>query len=164
VGGAPLAGARWFEGVTADGTPRPVCLATGGRFVRGRAGLVVSEERCAPQDLTVVDGVPVTTAVRAACFEMRYAPTPAAAVTVLDMAAHDDLVSIAEMTGYALTHPGWTGIGRCRDALPLADENAWSPPEVAMRLVWEGAGLPGLSSPTAGPPDRLPTTPLPVVR
>jgi hypothetical protein len=74
---------------------------------------------------------------------MRYAPSERHAVVVLDMAAYDDLVSIGELSTYAGAHSGWTGIPRCRDAVPLADENSWSPQEVLMRLVWKlDAGCP----------------------
>jgi len=55
---------------------------------------------------------------------------------VLDMAAFSDLVSLAEAWAYAMTHPGWTGIGMARAAIALADENSWSPQETLMRLLW----------------------------
>jgi hypothetical protein len=131
-------GDPWFNGLAADGrTLLPVPLATGLIHVRPQRGILVSEERCSPRDLIVVDGLPLTTAVRSTCFEMRYAATDWAAVSALDMAAYSDLVSIEEAWAYALDHPGWTGIPRCRDAIALADENVWSPPEVRMREVWQ---------------------------
>ncbi len=124
------AGGRWFS---PDGG---VTLAIGGLNVRPQPGVLLSKERLNPRDLTTIDGLRVTTPVRSVCYEMRYARSLLEAVTVLDMAAYADLVSIDELTAYALEHPGWTGIPQCRDAIALADENAWSPMEVEMRWLW----------------------------
>lgn len=136
------AGGRWFDGLAPDGrTPLPVWLATTCADVRSQRGISISAEGLDPRDLTELDGLPITTLVRAVCFEMRYAPTLAQAVTVLDMAAYSDLVSIDEAAAYSETLSGRTGIPRCREAIGLADENSWSPQEPPMRLVWEkGAG------------------------
>lgn len=140
-------GNPWFGGLGSNGkTQLPVPLATGLIHVRSQPGILVSEERCSPRDLIVVDGLPLTTAVRSCCFEMRYAGSEWASAAVLDMAAYSDLVSIEEAQTYALDHPGWTGIRRCRKALALADENAWSPPEVRMRELWLSAAPKALLS------------------
>jgi hypothetical protein len=138
TGWAALAwlGGRWFEGRTPDGGIRPVVLACGPDDIRPQPGITPSAERLNPRDLTVHDGLRITTAVRSVCFEMRYAPTDRLAVAVLDMAAFNDLVSRHEVAAYALGLNGWTGVPRCRDALLLADENSWSIAETLMRLVW----------------------------
>ncbi|RYP85178.1 hypothetical protein EKO23_13035 [Nocardioides guangzhouensis] len=136
-------GGYWFPGVRSDGTAAPVDLVTGGHALRPRDGIRISEERLSPTDLVAVDGLCVTSAVRSVCFMMRYARTLDAAVQVLDMAAYSDLVSLDEIAAYALDHPGWTGIPRCREAIVRADENSWSPMESAARSVWtDAAGLP----------------------
>lgn len=124
-------GGRWFGGAGRDGT-----LTTGDLHARGRPGVAICEEKVNPSELDVVDGLRVTTAVRSVCFAMRYAPSVRAAVAALDMAAYSDLVSIDELQDYALAHPGWTGIPQCRDAIPHADENAWSPTETDLRWTW----------------------------
>lgn len=147
TGWAALAwmGSRWFDGTPwGGGELRPVTLAIGGnRAIRPQASVATSEERLAPTDLIVVDGVRLTTAVRSVCFEMRYATDLRQAVITLDMACFNDVVSIDEVTAYALTLPGWTGIPNCREAIPHADENAWSPRESGMRMVWTiDAGFP----------------------
>jgi hypothetical protein len=135
--------ARWFPGTRADGTLLPVCLATGGEDIRAQAGITVSAERLDPRDLVVVDEVRITSRVRSVCFEMRYAPDERAAARVLSMAAYSDFVSVDEVAEYAARHSGWTGIPRCRLAIPLAEENCWSPPELDAVLVWRlDAGLP----------------------
>jgi hypothetical protein len=142
---------RWFEGLASDGvTPLPVSLATGLKHVRAQPGIAISEERCSPRDLVVVDGLWITRSVRSVSFEMRYAASDWAAAEALDLAAYSDLVSIAELREYAGDHPGWTGIPRCRAALELAEENSWSPTEVRMRQVWQdlaGRGRPLCNTP-----------------
>jgi len=136
-------GGQWFSGTDGRGRGSPVTLATGNLHARGQPGIAICEEKVAPEDLLVVDGLRVTTAVRSVCFAMRYAPSVRAAVVVLDMAAYSDLVSIDELQEYALAHPAWTGIPQCRDAIPYADENAWSPAEPDMRWAWSvDTGLP----------------------
>ncbi len=128
-------GGYWFGGLKSDGTPRDVPIAT--PHIRQQPGILVCEEGLDPREVIVVDGLPITVGVRSVCFEMRYAPTLAQAVAALDMAAYNDLVSIDELAAYAAAHSAWTGIPRCREAIPFADENAWSPLEVTMRLHWQ---------------------------
>lgn len=135
-------GGRWFGGQD-RGAERPVVLATGDAGIRAAPGLLVSEEQLLPADIVVVDGLRVTTPVRSVLYEMRYATGGLGALTALDMACHSDLVSVEEAAGYAATLGTWTGIPRARGVVSLADENAWSPTEVAMRWIWEcDAGLP----------------------
>ncbi len=138
------AGGVWFDGTTAGGDElRAVTLATGYDDVRNQPGVTISQERLNPRDLRVMDGLAVTSHVRSVCFEMRYASSVRAAVQVLDMAAYSDLVSVDEVATYASRHSGWIGIPQCRKALPLANENSWSPRETWMRLTWVlDAGLP----------------------
>jgi hypothetical protein len=141
TGWAALAwtGSTWFDGMPwGGGPPRPVTLAVGGnRAIRAQPAFATSEERLGPRELVVVDGVRITTAVRSACFEMRYARDVRDAVITLDMACFNDAVSVDEVSAYAGELSGWTGIPRCREAIPLARENSWSPRESGMRLVWE---------------------------
>ena len=143
--GLGWAGGRWFDGVPwGGGQPRPVTLAIGGvRAVRPQLGIQTSEERLNPTELMIDDGLRITSHARSVCFEMRYAATDRLAVVTLDMAAFNDLVSVDEASDYAARLNGWTGVPRCREAIPLADENSWSPRETLMRLVWKlDAGLP----------------------
>lgn len=138
-------GARWFDGTGPSGLPRPVPLVTAGSHIRPQPGMSVSKERLDPRDLVVVHGIRLTTEVRSAWFEMRYALDEVEAAIVLSMAAYDDFVSLDELAEYGWLHPGWTGAPRCRSGLGLATENAWSPQEVNVHAVWKrDAGLPGL--------------------
>jgi hypothetical protein len=132
---------RWFRGLAADGSRMPVCLAT--TTVRAWEDVVICKEKLRPADWSVVDGLPVTTPVRSVTFEMRYARSVREAVVWFEMAAYDDLVSIAELEEYLPYLTAWTGVQRVRDALLLVEENSWSPQETRLRLVWVlDAGLP----------------------
>ncbi|PKH37207.1 hypothetical protein CXG46_17105 [Nocardioides alpinus] len=128
-------GAAWFDG-TWDGTrPRPVTVVAR-RNVRSQPGFDVSQEFLHPAEIVVVDGLPVTHAVRSVTFEMRYADCLGAAIEALDMACYSDLVSLAEVAAYVEQLGPVTGIQQARDALVEADENSWSPRETGMRGVW----------------------------
>lgn len=135
-------GASWFDGTAADRSLLPVCLAADN--MRKPANAVLSEERLNRADLLVVDGLSITRPVRSVAFEMRYADSIRAAVVWLDMAAYDDLVSVAEVWSYVDNYlNGWTGVPQLRLALALVAENSWSPQETRLRLVWVlDAGLP----------------------
>lgn len=130
-------GAQWFDGVAADGTTLlPVTLATSEADIRGQAGFRVSAERLGPDELMLHDGLTITTAIRSVTFEMRYAANVRAAVVVADMAMYADLVSTGELARWAGVNRGWTGCPQLREALALVEENAWSPQETRLRLVW----------------------------
>jgi hypothetical protein len=132
-------GGRWFRGddLWRDGAPtlRDVTVATM-LHARSQPGVFVSEERLNAREIFMYDGLPLTIPARSVCFEARYAPDLHAAVRVFDMAAYDDLVSLEECAAYLPHLNGWTGVPQCRAALALAEENAWSPREVDMRMVW----------------------------
>ncbi len=129
-------GGEWFDGLGLGGRTLPVDLATCYADIRSQHGFVVHQERLGPRELIMKDGLRSTLAVRSLCFMMRYARDIRQAVTFADLAMYSDLVSLAELSAYCLAHPGWTGIPLARDALPLVDENSWSPWETWMRLVW----------------------------
>jgi hypothetical protein len=131
-------GATWFGGLAPDGqTERPVCLVTAGDDIRPQAGIQVSAERLGPTELTVVDGLRITIAARSVSFEMRYAASVRAAVVAADMAMQADLVSPSELWAFVSGLSGWTGVPQCREAMPLINENSWSPRETShLRLVW----------------------------
>jgi hypothetical protein len=153
-------GGAWVDGTDGSGTLRDVPLLVR----RDRAapmGATVSQEFLHPGEIVVVDGVPVTAAVRSVVHEMRYASTLTEAVVALDMACYSDLVSIAEVTAYVKRLGPVTGIQQARDALALAVENSWSPMETKMRGVWKRAGLeePWCNRPVFSPDGRHIGTP-----
>ncbi|MGZ6744879.1 MAG: hypothetical protein ACXVD0_03140 [Nocardioides sp.] len=129
-------GARWFDGMDGD-VMLPVELATMRHSARDQPGIAYTTERLTPRDLVTHDGLRVTSPARTVCFLMRYARSLWRAVQLFELAAFDDVVSAEEVWDYALEHPGWTGIPRCRQAMLLVDENVWSPMETWLRLVWQ---------------------------
>lgn len=134
--------AVWFDGTAGGHVLRDVPLVAA-RHLVAQPGFSVSQEFLAPRDVTVVDGVPLTSRVRSTVFEMRYAAGVGAAVVALDMACYADLVSLDEVAAYLAAVGPVTGIQQARDALAEADENSWSPRETWMRGVWTRyAGLP----------------------
>jgi hypothetical protein len=166
TGWAALAwtGSRWFDGTPwGGGITCPVTLAVGGnRAIRPQRGIATSEERLLPEDQEIVDGIRLTTAVRSVLYEVRYAAGLRQAVTTIDMACYDDVVSIAELHRSMVNLSGWTGAPLAREALSLAHENSWSPREVGMRMVWQSvAGRPRLccNVPVFGPDGRFIGTP-----
>jgi hypothetical protein len=132
-------GGHWFSGSAGDGTLElPVPVVVSRRRIRPQPLLRLCEERLSQSEIEVVDGIRVTTAARSTAFAMRYALSLHDAVVALDMACFHDLVSIEEVQAWVDRHPSWTGIEQARLAVPLADENAWSPMEVVQRMDWPG--------------------------
>lgn len=132
------AGGAWFDGLAPDGSGElPVTLAVGDSTIGRQPGIEISEEHLRPFDLGFVDGLPVTSPERSVTYLMRHADSLLDAVIAIDMAAYNDLVSVAEVAAYLPTMPAWTGIRQCRTATALGNENAWSPREVGVRLTWE---------------------------
>lgn len=130
-------GAPWFDGRADGGTSERAVTVTAVRnAVRSRAGVAVTSECIPPRDRMVVDGLRVVTPVCAVAYEMRYADSVVAAVRAFDMAAAADLVSTGELLAHLELLYHWIGIPQAREAAQLVDENAWSPAETDVRLVW----------------------------
>lgn len=138
-------GARWFGGHGTHHGIVPITLALGTRHtLRPRGLLRVSQEHVPPLEIRRARGLRVTSPCWSVAFEMRKAASDEAAVVAFEMAAYDDLVSIAELATFTESTL-WIrqGVQRIRDVLPLLDENSWSPMEPVMRLAWQlQAGAP----------------------
>lgn len=135
-------GARWFDGTTDGLALRDVDLVAR-RHIAAQGGFTVSQEFLHPDEIVLVDGLPITSYVRSVTYEMRRAAGLGDAIVALDMACYSDLVSIGEVAAYVAALGPVTGIQQARDAVAEADENSWSPRESRMRGVWtKRAGLP----------------------
>lgn len=131
-------GGRWFDGVTPSGDQRPVDVVVSSHTIRPQRGIAVSGEAFDPDLVEWVDGLPLLDARYAVCFCMRYARSWREAAIELSKAAYDDLVSVEEVASF-LT-PGqntMTGVPQARRAVAWAEENIWSPQELAASLVWQ---------------------------
>lgn len=129
-------GGSWFHGHGADGSLRPVVLATGPCRVRKQPGIESTTAHLPQHEVVVHDGIRVTTALWSLVWELRHAGSDREAVAAADMAAYSDLVSAAELAAYVATRLPQTGIGRARFAVAHMVENSWSWQETYLRLVW----------------------------
>lgn len=133
-------GAQWFPGTAADGSPLPVPVAVGDRHAKRRSeGVVVSEDWLFATDVTHVDGLPITVPARSVTYEARVADGEVAALRAIEMAAYDDLVSVAELMAYTTRLVSRPGKVQLEQALAVAEENSWSPMEIVMRRAWQRA-------------------------
>jgi hypothetical protein len=130
--------AAFFDGLDRDGVTRlPVPLALGSTAqIRPAAGAVLHRDRLGIGEIAHIAGIPCTHRLRATFDAMRFAEDLREAVVALDMMAAARQVSIRQMRGYVLEHPGWTGVGQARSALDLASEHSRSPNETRMHMVW----------------------------
>lgn len=132
-----LAGARWFEGVEADGTPLPVPLALGPRGRRPRdPSTVFWREQLLPWQIEDRYGIPCRLVDAAVFDEMRRFRSVRHAVSVLEMAMYAELTSRRRFAEYLATRNRRKWVGVAREALALAQEGAESPQETYLRLVW----------------------------
>ena len=127
-------GVDWLDGRRGPAT-LPVTVAVVHSNIRAQGGIAVTSEFVRTDEILVVDGLPVTTALRSATFEARHAADLVRAVMVLDMAAAADLVSRQELADSCAALMAPTGVGRLREAIGLMDENVWSPMETEARLL-----------------------------
>jgi hypothetical protein len=137
-----LHGAQWVDAT------EPIELIAGS--ARRHPGLLVRSETLAPDEITRVAGIPVTTLTRTAFDLARHLPRDEA-VTRLDALKYATPYSVEDVMRYAQRYPGARGLKSLRTALPLVDGGAASPRETWLRLLLVEAGLP------------RPTTQIPVV-
>jgi hypothetical protein len=129
-------GARWFSGVGVSGELEPVTVLVGTHDIRPQPGIAICAEGTGPDNIVRVDGVSVTLPAWSTAFLMRRLGNRREGVVAMDMAAYADLASLTEVGLVLAGQSGWTGAPQGRWALGHATENAWSPREVWMRLVW----------------------------
>lgn len=130
---AALHGAPWVD-------PTLPVEVTG---VKGRPqeGLVLRTEHLAPDDITRVAGLPVTTRVRTA-FDLGRHLDRAEALALLDALMWNQRFDIAEVAALAEQRPRARRVVQLRELLPLIDGGAASPRESALRLQLHDNGFP----------------------
>lgn len=130
--------------------PGPALVHCGsGAQLRRREVVEPCRGRLWDHEITVFDGVPVTTMARAVYDEMRLAPSVRAAVVALDLAvsrvsgtAHTSLRAVEQVV---TSHRKTRGITQARRALLLGSDRSASPLETRTRLIAElDADLTGL--------------------
>jgi hypothetical protein len=105
------------------------------------AGIIARNERIADDEITWVDGIPVTTLARTALDLGRYQPRDRA-IASLDALMRAAPFSTEEVLLLAKRYRGARGVKSLKDALPLVDGGAASPRETWLRLIYTDAGLP----------------------
>ena len=104
-------------------------------------GIVARNEGIAHDEVTCVDGVPVTTVARTAFDLGRYQPRDKA-IARMDSLMRAAPFSSEEVLLLAKQYRGARGVKRLKDALPFVDGGAASPRETWLRMLYIDAGLP----------------------
>ncbi|MGZ4512908.1 MAG: hypothetical protein ACXVGO_05520 [Mycobacterium sp.] len=128
-----LHGARWID------PSRPAEIIDTNR--REAAGVRVWEERIESDEITVVDGMSVTTPARTALDLARRHPR-GTAVAAIDSLAQVIEVKMADVELLVVRYRGRHGMKAARTALELVDGGAQSPKETWLRLLLLQAGFP----------------------
>jgi hypothetical protein len=111
------------------------------RCPRPPAGIIARNERVADDEITSVDGIPVTTVARTALDVGRYQPRGQA------IARMDALMRVAPFSSedvllLAKRYRAARGVKRLKEAIPFVDGGAASPRETWLRLIYIDGGLP----------------------
>ncbi|MDX1885157.1 type IV toxin-antitoxin system AbiEi family antitoxin [Mycolicibacterium sp. 120270] len=130
---AALHGARWVDAST------PIEIIA--EHTRRRKGIIVREERIAPDEITHVGELAVTTPTRTALDIARHLPRDIA-VQHLDALAAATGVTFDDVIALSERYRGARGTRRARVALALMDGGAQSPGETRLRLQLIDDGLP----------------------
>jgi hypothetical protein len=136
-------GAAYFTGIGPDDAALPIPLLLSIGNLRPDPRVHLSKEQFAPAEREVVAGLPCAAVERALFDEVRRLRGGRLGVTAIDMTAAAGLITVVGFASYVSTRPAWTHVPKVRRCLPLAHDDARSPQEVLMRLVWViDAGLP----------------------
>jgi hypothetical protein len=130
---AAMHGSKWVEDTTT------VELIHGNRH--RLPGLFARGDRIEDDEITIIDGVPVTTPARTVLDLACWYPMTSA-VAAIDSLARATEFKTADVELLAQRYPGRRGIARARLAITLFDAAAQSPKETWLRLVLINAGLP----------------------
>lgn len=128
-------GAAFFDGLGYDGEPLPVPLILDSS-IRPDPRFTQTEERLAPTEMTLVDGVPVTSVQRALFDEVRRVSSVREAALAIAMTAAAKLISTDLFAMYVARRRGWTGVPHVREAVALSVDDCWSPQEFRMLMIW----------------------------
>ena len=105
------------------------------------AGILARNERIADDEITSVDGMPVTTIARTA-FDLGRYQRRNRAIARMDALMRAAPFSSEEISLLAKRYRGARGVKLLKDALPLVDGGAASPRETWLRLLYIDGGLP----------------------
>jgi hypothetical protein len=135
VAAAAMHGAEWVD---ADA---PIELVYRHTHPYPPAGIIARNERIADDEITLIDGIPVSAIARTA-FDLGRYQTRGSAIARLDALMRAAPFSNEEVLLLAKRYRGARGVKRLKNALPLVDGGAASPRETWLRLIYIDAGLP----------------------
>lgn len=126
--------AAYFDGKGPDGVmPLPLVVSLGPeRGCRVSESVRLSYEPRRYDDVTHVQGVMVTTPVRALFDDARIAPGWREAVVAVDMAVAAGVVTLTDITAYAGARRRWRRAVRVLDVLPRCSPRSASPNETRL--------------------------------
>lgn len=130
---AALRGSKWVDAA------RPIDILHDNRHPQ--PGIQVWGDRLERDEFDLMDGLPVTTAARAALDLACWYPTTTA-VAAIDALARATELKISDVDLLADRYRGRRGLEHARVSLDLVDPGAQSPKETWLRLVLVQAGLP----------------------
>jgi hypothetical protein len=130
-------GARWID------PAGPAAIIDTNR--RPTPGVQVWEERIEADEISVIDGIRVTTAARTALDLARRCPT-GIAVAAVDALAQATELKLADVELLIDRYRGRRGMKSARAALALVDGGAQSPKETWLRLLLLRAGFPAVQT------------------
>ncbi|MGV9802552.1 hypothetical protein ACWDTP_31330 [Mycobacterium sp. NPDC003449] len=133
VAASAMHGAAWVD---AD---IPIELVL--RNTRPPDGVNVRNEVLAPDEITRVAGLPVTTPARTGFDLGRHLPRDEA-IARLDALAWTRRLTVDAIEPLVARYPSVRGVRALKTALPLVDAGADSPPETRLRLRLTDAGMP----------------------
>lgn len=109
---------------------------------RPPSGITVHTDTLGPHEISVVDGVLVTSPARTAFDIGRRTVPRLQAVQRLDALMNATDTKVSDVEAVIAEHPGARGLVRLRRVLPLVDGGADAPQETRTRLVLLDAGFP----------------------
>jgi hypothetical protein len=132
-----LLGGGYFDGLARDGRTRlPVQVAANGDRIRSSEDVDVRRVRVEESEVVIRYGVRCAAPERALFDAMRWAGSMEDRVVAVDMAAAAELTSIRRQAAYVRVPTGARDRASTIEPLRWASEDALSPPEVRLRLVW----------------------------
>jgi len=137
-----LTAGAWLHGADVRDRRRPEIevIAQRGDQIR-RAGTKATSALLAPDDVTEVLGVPVTTPTRTA-FDLARRPDLIEAVVGIDAMLNRGGADLDELIAYAASHRKWRYVRTVDTALTHAEPLSESPMETRQRMRFVLAGLP----------------------
>src|SRR3984957_3287186 len=126
VSAAALHGSKWVEDTMAVDLIHENRHRLPGLFVRG--------DRIEGDEITIIDGVPVTTPARTVLDLGCWYPTTNG-FAVIDSLAHATEIKVADVELLTDRYPGRRGIARALLAIAMFDAGAQSPKETWLRVV-----------------------------